>query len=140
MNQKAENNAEEIAENIEERAENIDDTEAEEVDPNDADYQTRAKAPIPETPRRSNRNKGVRPLSLKYFALFTADPLTVKEALASNDCEKWKMAMKEEINSHAANETWTIADLPQNRRRSKRSGFSRSKTMEVIVRFDIKLD
>ncbi|KAK9701121.1 hypothetical protein QE152_g30800 [Popillia japonica] len=44
------------------------------------------------------------------------DPITIEDALARNDCEKWKNAVQEELQSLNENNTWTLTDLPKNRR------------------------
>jgi len=42
------------------------------------------------------------------------DPLTVTEALSRTNKNKWKQAMKEEINSFKENDAWEVVDIPTN--------------------------
>jgi len=42
------------------------------------------------------------------------EPLTVTEALSRADKNKWKQAMKEEINSFEENDAWEVVDIPTN--------------------------
>jgi len=42
------------------------------------------------------------------------EPLTVTEALSRADKNKWKEAMKEEINSFEENDAWEVVDIPTN--------------------------
>jgi Reverse transcriptase (RNA-dependent DNA polymerase)/gag-polypeptide of LTR copia-type/GAG-pre-integrase domain/Integrase core domain len=44
------------------------------------------------------------------------DPLTVEEALCSARAEKWKAAMNEEMEHLENNDTWTLCELPADRR------------------------
>lgn len=89
-------------------------------DSKDADFRTRARMDIPNTPRQSTREKKqVRPFQIAHFALFAGEPQTVREAIVSNDREKWEMAMKEEISAHEENGTWTLTELPKDRKAIK---------------------
>lgn len=47
------------------------------------------------------------------------DPLTVTDALSRSDAKKWKLAMKEEMNSLDENKTWSLTDLPPGRKAVK---------------------
>lgn len=99
----------------------VDETISEqEDDPNDGDYRTRARTDIPSTPRQSSRErKQVRPFQIAHFALFAGEPQTVREAFVSDDRQKWEMAMKEEISAHEQNGTWTLTELPKDRKAIK---------------------
>lgn len=44
------------------------------------------------------------------------EPINYKKALESSDSIKWKEAMDDEFNSLMENQTWTLVDLPKNRR------------------------
>lgn len=44
------------------------------------------------------------------------DPETVKEAMSRADADHWKAAMKAEIDSLHTNNTWTLSDLPADKR------------------------
>jgi hypothetical protein len=47
------------------------------------------------------------------------DPATLEDALQSPDAEKWKCAMEEEICAHTENKTWTLCDVPENKKAIK---------------------
>lgn len=47
---------------------------------------------------------------------FQSDPETLEEALTSPDAEKWKQAMKEELENLERNETWQIVAKPKGRK------------------------
>ena len=44
------------------------------------------------------------------------EPTTVKEAIASKDKEKWKVAMEKEMESIQKNEVWDLVKLPEGRK------------------------
>lgn len=89
-------------------------------DGNDSDFRTRARIDSLSTPRKGSRNrKQVRPFQIAQFALFAGEPASVNDAFASDDHEKWKIAMQEEMQAHAQNETWTLAQLPTGRKAIK---------------------
>ena len=44
------------------------------------------------------------------------DPVTAKMALSSSDAEKWKKAMKSELDSLHRNDVWDLCDLPHRRK------------------------
>lgn len=95
-------------------------TDAEDDDTNDSDFYTRAHIETASTPRKGDRNrKQVRPFQIAHFALFAGEPESVNDALASEDHAKWKMAMQEEMQAHAQNGTWTLAQLPTGRKAIK---------------------
>lgn len=41
-----------------------------------------------------------------------ADPISYKEAIESEDSEKWKKAMEEEVQAHIKNGTWELVERP----------------------------
>ncbi len=51
------------------------------------------------------------------FALITEDgePSCYQEAVDDTDSEKWKVAMEEEMDSLAKNNTWDLVELPEGR-------------------------
>ena len=55
--------------------------------------------------------------SASSFALVTEDgePSCYQEAIDDTDSEKWKKAMKEEMDSLAKNNTWDVVELPEGR-------------------------
>lgn len=94
-----------------------DDTSTDVDDPNDSNYKTRAKIVSSSTPRASKREKKqVRPFQVTHLALLSIEPQNFKDATESEDAKHWKEAMKEEIDSHKTNNTWTLTSLPPNRK------------------------
>lgn len=73
-------------------------------------------------PRRSERlinkdlPKYVYSVQQNQHELAQPEPQSLKEALSSHDCEKWKQAMKEEFDSILKNETWEVVDLPNGKK------------------------
>jgi hypothetical protein len=74
-----------------------------------------------EMPRRSTREK--KP-SKQYddYIVFTASvngietPSTIAEALSGPQSTFWKQAIQDELDSIKQNQTWTLVDLPKNKR------------------------
>jgi hypothetical protein len=52
-----------------------------------------------------------------FTAVVQNDPLTVKEAMSSSDADRWKEAMKEEIDSIYKNKTWTLFSFTKDQAR-----------------------
>lgn len=50
---------------------------------------------------------------------FGNDPITLGDALSGNDGENWKIAIKDELQSLEENDTWSLVDLPKNRKSIK---------------------
>ncbi|KAG7299880.1 hypothetical protein JYU34_016900 [Plutella xylostella] len=50
------------------------------------------------------------------MGIIDKDPQSLSEALQSNKADKWMEAMKEEHNSLLLNNTWTLVDLPPNKK------------------------
>lgn len=66
--------------------------------------------------RPSRKKKQVtNPLNLVHFA-FIAEPRTMKEAMNVDEAPEWKKAIKEEMESHRLNNTWTLTDLPADKK------------------------
>lgn len=78
----------------------------------DPTFVTRA-GPGDRTERVKTRN-GARQQDLLNFhmAFMVDEPQTYKEALKDENCERWKMAMKEEYDSLLKNETWELVERP----------------------------
>lgn len=49
-------------------------------------------------------------------SLLDSDPQSHEEALQSDNADKWSEAMKSEYNSLLQNNTWTLVDLPKNKK------------------------
>lgn len=83
---------------------------------NDPNFETRAETSGESTPRRGSRDRyQFRPFQINHFALFV-EPTSVKQALECEQCDEWKKAMREEIQAHTSNGTWTLTELPKNRK------------------------
>ena len=52
----------------------------------------------------------------KYARLAAAEPQTYDEAMCMDDANKWEQAMEDEIESITKNRTWSVVDLPSNRK------------------------
>lgn len=72
---------------------------------------------IPETSRMTRARSGILPLNLLNFA-FIVEPVTVKEAISSPESAEWKNAMSDEMNSLMENQTWTLVDLPNEKKKN----------------------
>lgn len=97
----------------------------ERIDSSDEDYipENDLKSLVPSNITLRPRNKIVRPTFLCYndtpeppSHLMYAEPRTVEEALSCNDADQWKAAMDSEFQSLIQNNTWTLSDLPDNKR------------------------
>ena len=74
----------------------------------------------PVTLRRSTRERKTPKRyqdSASSFALITGDgePSCYQEATDDTDNKKWKMAMEEQMDSLAKNNTWDLVELPEGR-------------------------
>ncbi|GFY01843.1 retrovirus-related Pol polyprotein from transposon TNT 1-94 [Trichonephila clavipes] len=69
---------------------------------------------------RNLRDRSILKMPAKFdnFVLLTEhiEPDTYKEAIASEDSDKWLAAMKEELESLSSNNTWVLANLPSDRK------------------------
>ena len=73
------------------------------------------------TPRRSTRERKPPKRYTDFVssvALFTDDgePSCFQEAIDCAENAKWKMEMKEEMDSLEKNETWNLVELPKDRK------------------------
>lgn len=71
--------------------------------------------------RRSQRaTAGVRPGYLNDYVCLSGriqeEPRTLEEVMRSPDRDKWVEAMNEELKAIKANDTWSLVDLPQNKK------------------------
>lgn len=92
----------------------------------DPDFEPNVSTENTDILRRSNRNTNNNVaydlMACKSMALkVDVDPETLQEALKSNECDQWKqaMTMRDEINSLKENGTWTLTQLPNNRKAIK---------------------
>lgn len=76
------------------------------------------------------------------FCLMTlSDPQSVNEALSSSNAVQWKKAMDEEYSSLIKNKTWSLIDLPANRKALPSKWVFKTKTdlSGNIIRFKARL-
>lgn len=68
--------------------------------------------------RRSSRNKKPTDKTdfVSYLAVNAHDPVTVEEALSSPNASKWQEAMEREYESLLENRTWSLVNLPPDRK------------------------
>lgn len=106
----------------------------------DPDFNTRATIDTPTTQRTSSRErKQTRPFQLNAcFALFT-EPTTAEQALNDENADKWKDAMDCEMNSHKANNTWTLQHLPKGRKAIQSRWVFKIKNSQNDKRFKARL-
>lgn len=91
---------------------------------NDEEYIDTTIVPNPnEVLRRSNRQNSGQNSKYSDYAcnkvisnLNDKDPTSYKEAMSRSDKELWQQAMNEEMESIHKNNTWTLVDLPKNRK------------------------
>ena len=43
-------------------------------------------------------------------------PMTYKQAMLSDECEKWKIAMDSDMSAHYSNNRWDLVTLPKDRK------------------------
>ena len=56
---------------------------------------------------------------INQVQLCKRDPVTVEEALKSSNAAEWQKAMEDEIQAHAENGTWTLSEVPTERKAIK---------------------
>lgn len=80
------------------------------------------------------------PFQLNYFA-YLSEPGTIKEAMDSDDGDKWKLAMDDEMRSHEANGTWLLVEPPENRQPIEAKWVFKEKRNErdEVVRYKARL-
>ena len=79
------------------------------------------EVPIPEGPQLRDRTLISRPARLQDYVMnaesfFRQEPETYAEAVNSNQQAEWLEAMNSEISSLSENETWTLEQLPSDRK------------------------
>lgn len=108
---------------------------------NDPEYEPDETVTIDTENRPVTRQaSGLNPLNLINFA-FIAEPVSVGEAMASNDCKRWKNAMQSEMDSLMENKTWSLVDAPRDRKPLKTKWvFTTKEDMDGnIVRYKARL-
>ena len=85
----------------------------------DEEIQENVETPQP-TPRRSTRERNPLERYTNFVSpiLFTDDgePSCFQESIDCVNNSKWKMAMKEEMDSMEKNKTWELVELPKDRK------------------------
>lgn len=124
----------------------LDDTMVNESDhsADDPEYLPAVRISPQEIVRRSSRSKKPNP---KYFgnsALSSegdCDPVCVREAESRHDCNEWKAAMKDELDSLAENATWDLVDIPSTRKAIKSRWVFKTKHDDAgkIIRYKARL-
>jgi hypothetical protein len=74
---------------------------------------------VEEQTRMTLRDRGKLNKPIRYRdALFSAcnDPFTFEDAMTGDNSDNWKAAMNDEMLSLNKNETWTLVDLPKNKK------------------------
>lgn len=107
----------------------------------DPDFTTRAKTDANGEIRVSERaKKQYIPFQYNLFALMV-EPSTVAEARECEQAREWKRAMEEEMHSHADNKTWTLTELPANKKPIKAKWVFKVKNngLNEKVRFKARL-
>lgn len=137
---------EEIEENLPESS----DDEYQSGDNNDSTYLPEESIEL-ETP---TRNINLRPRrnvkyreedepDVSYFCpIFNLnDPKTLEEALSSSHADQWKKAMQEEYDSLLQNKTWSLVDLPSDKRALPCKWVFKTKINEKgeVIRFKARL-
>lgn len=101
-------------------------------DPNDVTFVPNTRLILPENPeiRRSARVLGLPPDEAPNMALSgqLQDPMTVEDVMKSSHCAEWKRAMDEEYSALIDNNTWTLVDLPRDRKAIKCKWVFRTKS------------
>jgi len=79
---------------------------------------TCSKSKEVETDNIANRTRKATLNIAAAARVFLADaaPTTVEEAKSRHNKDQWESAIKNEYNSLIQNDTWTLADLPEDRR------------------------
>jgi hypothetical protein len=66
-----------------------------------------------EAPKRSKRQRTAKSFGHDFIVYLVDDtPTSISEAYASQDADYWKEAVRSEMDSIMANETWEITDRP----------------------------
>lgn len=55
-------------------------------------------------------------LSEEFAGLVFVDPISVQQALESQDADEWKKSMREEIDALVNNKTWTVVEWPKDKK------------------------
>jgi transposase InsO family protein len=133
----------EISENDEDGALDDPDDTVPDDDARDPTYQptgSSAEETLPSQPAQGTRSRvnQFNPFNFANFGFFAAEPSCAREAKTD---PKWRAAMIEEMDAHAANQTWTIQPLPPGRKTVKSKWVFKTKTNEAgeVVRHKARL-
>lgn len=69
------------------------------------------------------------------------EPSTVNEAIKGEEADDWKKAMQEEMESHRANGTWSLVELPTGRKPIKAKWVFKAKRNDSgeVIRYKARL-
>jgi len=85
-----------------------------------ADVQEEMNAEEVQTRRSHRNNAGQLPERLNDYVVYMSkdkfEPKTYAQAMSCPDADKWKQAMNEEMQSISENKTWTLTELPKNKK------------------------
>lgn len=114
---------------------------AEKDDPDYEPDETIKEVGHPNVTTRSKGRNFLNPFSFTNYFAFITEPTTVNEALNAKDSEKWKEAMGEEMHSHEENNTWSLTELPTDRKAIKAKWVYKSKRDQsgAIIRYKARL-
>lgn len=73
------------------------------------------------------------------FAFVVGEPTGYKEALKSENCDKWKTAMKEEYDALVKNNTWTLVERPTDQKIVDNKWVYKVKAENKNVRYKARL-
>lgn len=90
-------------------------------DNEDEDYDVQPEEILAPTNVLRRSSRVPKPKRFEGYVTYSAvnegsDPLTFMEAMASGDCDSWKRAMNDELDSLAENKTWELVQLPLGKR------------------------
>ena len=76
-----------------------------------------------------------------YMTPLPSEPLTLRAALASNEAEKWRVAMQKELDALEVMDTWTLVPIPEKRNIVKNKWVFKIKTKGdgTLERFKARL-
>lgn len=118
---------------------NFDDTAISTIDDRRADPDYRANVDV-----NPNERAVTRGISLGFFNPFNYSNFafcTIANELEGPESKNWKMAMKEEMESHFSNHTWDLVNLPADRKAIKSKWVFKRKTdaQGNVVRYKARL-
>lgn len=80
----------------------------------DPTFNTRAK--VDESAERPTTRNFMKNILNFHTAFITCEPSSYQQALKDENCDKWKIAMKEEYDALIKNDTWDLVERPPNKK------------------------